>query len=113
MVVMGVGQEEIRHVRWRQASFAQAFDQRAPVANRAGVDQCHLRMAADEHNRAPAEAAMAYRLARIALDDDFDLITIDLHIVVLQASNGMGDTASGATPARCASACSALRSLGL
>ena len=55
--------------------FGQEFAHPEP----AGIDQRDPAVAAQQHDRAPAEPAMAHRLARIALHQDVDLVTVALH----------------------------------
>src|SRR5262249_47523307 len=74
MVVMRMGEQDVGHVLGLQATLLQPLDQEPPHAERAGVDQRHPAVAAQQDDAAPAQATMAYRLPREALDDDIDVV---------------------------------------
>ena len=58
----------------------ETLDQDLAHPEAAGIDERDPAMPTHEHDRAPAEPAVADGLARIALDKDLDLIAVDLHV---------------------------------
>ena len=79
VIVMRMGHQEVGHVRGLEPVVGEAMDQQLADPETAGIDQRDPALAADQDDRAPAEPAVAHRLARITLDQDVDLVAVDLH----------------------------------
>jgi hypothetical protein len=74
MVVVRVGQHHIGHVLWRHSGRAQLAGEFAPHAEGTDVDQDDATEAAQQRHRAPAQPAVAHRLAGEALHQHIDLV---------------------------------------
>ncbi len=70
MVVMRVADEQVGYVGRLEAAPLQVLQQRAAQAVAAAIQQYDAAMPAQQHHRAPAEAPMQHRLARVSRDQD-------------------------------------------
>ena len=86
-----LGYQQVGHVGRLETVVGKPLHQQAADPETAGIDQHDPAMAADQHDRAPAEPAVAHRLAGITLHQDVDLVAVDLH--GLPASWGTGGSA--------------------
>ena len=81
-------QQQIGHRGRLEPMMGEALDQDLAHPEAAGIDERDPAMPAHQHDRAPAEPAVADGLARIALDEDLDLIAVDLHAGPARAKEG-------------------------
>src|SRR5256884_3831794 len=115
MVVMRVREYDVGHVGRLQAALRELRDQALPHAEAADVHQSDAPAAADQRDRAPAQAPVAHHPSGKTLDEHVDLVVLQLDrfhfftppgFMSAQESKGMAETSSFATPARTASPCS-------
>ena len=104
---MPMGEKEIGDVGWLQATILQPLEEHGTHAERARVDQRRTCVRAQEHHRAPAEPAVADRLAGEALHHDVDIVIPDFH----GWPSGALKTGKSGRPALSASFCIAATSL--
>jgi len=83
VVVMRVGDHQVGDVGRLESALLETRDQQRADAEAAGVDQRDPATPADQRDGAPAEAAVAHGLARIALDHDVDVVAVDMHAMIL------------------------------
>src|SRR3954470_23242729 len=74
MIVMGVGEDHVGHVTRRNAGRLELGLQWPANAEGADVDQNGVPVGTQQRDGAPAEPAMAHRLARKSLHEDVDPI---------------------------------------
>src|SRR5258706_2106158 len=73
-----MGEDDVGHVIELQAAVRELLDQALAHIEAAHVDQRHVPAAADERDRAPAQAPVADHPAGKALDQDVDLVVFQL-----------------------------------
>ncbi len=74
---MRVREQHVGDVAGRQTVRCQPVDDQIALAEGADVDQGNAAVTAQQRDGAPAEPAMAYRFAGVALDHDLDLIAAE------------------------------------
>jgi hypothetical protein len=83
VIVVGVGQQHVRDVAGLDPELCQPGDDDATHSERAAVYHQLPVRSLNQHDRAPADAAVKSRLAGIALDDYVDLVFTNLHFACL------------------------------
>src|SRR5262249_37330640 len=72
-------EHDVGDVSGLEAAPGELLDDPLPHVEAADVDQHDTPLAADERDRAPAEAAVAHHPPGEALDEDVDLVAADFH----------------------------------
>src|SRR5436190_22466884 len=78
VIVVRMRQDDVGHVRGFQAALRELRDESLPHAEAAHIDQGDVPAAADQRDRAPAQAPVADHPAGKALDQDVDLVAVQL-----------------------------------
>ena len=79
VVMVGMGQQHIGHVLRLEAARSEPWLEQRPQPERSDINQRNPTVTAQQDDAAPSKPAVANGLARIALDDDVDIVTADLH----------------------------------
>jgi hypothetical protein len=92
VIVMGMGEQQIGHVGGLEVAPAAAAAARGAQPERSRIDERDWRVAFQQHDAAPTEAAVAHGLAGAALQNDINLVAADLHgiYVSLRTARGAG-----------------------